>query len=225
MCARITQEFKADDIAELIGLPLSGQTRTAPPCWNGPPGVQYLIVRKDASSREGRLDAVRWGLIPKWRRDDSFAPVNARAETAASKPTFRDAFRDGRGLFPISGWYEWRPERSGKQPYHIRRADGGPILLAAICEPPRPRGRYGETFAVLTTTPRGEIAYIHDRQPAIVDGRDAQEWLEASTTPKRANELASGRGSIELIAHPVSTRVNSTANRGADLTNAIRRAS
>ena len=216
MCARITQEYDAGAIAQLVGLDLGGSAERVR-AWNGPPGTGYLVVRNEAASEAATLTRLHWGLIPGWAKDDTFSLVNARSETAATKASFRNAYRRGRGLLPITGWYEWRRAGQRKQPYHIRVADGGTLLIAVICEQRRPNGRRGDTFAVLTTTPRPEIGHIHDRQPSIIEADDAKAWLGNRTPENRIEQLARGCGRRRLEAYPVSTRVNNPRNNGPDL--------
>ena len=216
MCARITQEYDAGAVAQLVGLDLGGSSQQVR-SWNGPPGTGYLVVRHGQDDSTGELRRLHWGLIPEWANTDTFAPVNARSETAATKPSFRKAYRRGRGLLPITGWYEWQRARDGKKPYHIRVADSGTLLIAVICEKKRPGGRQGETFAVLTTVPRPEIEHIHDRQPTIIDPDDARAWLADRTTDHRIAELARGHGQRQLEAYAVSSRVNNPRNNGPDL--------
>ena len=217
MCARITQRYESGEIARAIGLPFEDERMFRHENWNGAPGVGYPIVELAPGGAALRMEKRHWGLVPRWARDDSFSAINARAETAATKPSFREAFRGSRGLLPVSGWYEWQGQRRPKQPYHVRSANGGMLLLAVLCEPARPGGRYGKTFSVLTTAPQATIARIHDRQPTIIDAGDAAAWLDASTPSNVVTALARRNGGGELEAWPVSTRVNRPGQAGAEL--------
>ena len=219
MCARITQGYDTREIGTLIGMQIDGEPEQQPLEWNGAPGQPYLIVRAGGDGGRARLDPLKWGLIPAGMKDDTFRAVNARSETAATLPSFRKSFQNGRGLFPVTGWYEWRKVKGQKQPYHIAPAEGGTLLLAVICEAARPGGRYGETFAVLTTSPRPEIAHIHDRQPSIISPPNAADWLSNAETAQRRllmQTLACRNGNTTLVANPVSRRVNNPANKAAD---------
>ena len=222
MCARITQRYESEEIARAIGLPFDEERAFRQEEWNGAPGVGYRIIELAQGGGALHVELRHWGLVPRWARDDSFAAINARAETADTKPSFREAFRSGRGLLPVSGWYEWQGQRRPKQPYHVRSAAGGVLLLAVLCEPARPGGRYGKTFSVVTTTPQPAIASVHDRQPAIIDADDAAAWLDRSTSTAVVSRLARGTGSGALEAQAVSRRVNRPGQGGAELIEATR---
>ena len=214
MCGRITVDCDVESLARLIEMPIRDNTRGPGPTWNGPPGARYHVLRSDPEREGGaRLDAVRWGLIPRWSRDDRLDLINARSETVPEKPSFRQAFVDGRAILPVTGWYEWHNMGRGrKHPYRIHRPDGGTILIAAVCEPPRPGGLHGETFAVLTTEPREEIAHVHHRQPAIIEPENARVWLTATARTAPLARLAQGNGQTALGAYAVDRRVNDPAN-------------
>ena len=140
-----------------------------------------------------------WGLHPRWSQDEHFKLINARSETAAEKPSFRDAFKRGRVVLPVNGWYEWTRVRgtSRKIRHRIGRADDSLLLLGAIAEQ---RGGRPETFAVLTTQPRDEISWIHNRQPTILDADETAEWLDSRTPLARLRALAQRRGRYPLTA-------------------------
>ena len=225
MCARITQRYESDEIARAIGLPFDDERLCRQIEWNGSPGLDYPIVELAPSGGALHFEHRHWGLVPRWARDDTFWAVNARSETAAVKPSFRDAFRSSRGLLPATGWYEWQGRRPPKQPYHIRAAEGGLLLLAVLCEPARAGGRFGKTFSVLTTSPQKTVAHIHDRQPAIIEPADAAAWLDRGTRSETIRTLAGGSGATALEAWPVSTRVNRAGQGGPELIERMRLAS
>ena len=208
MCARITINHDTGMLERLIGLPVRDAQSTTNLSWNGPPGRQYQIIRDDPDGPGAKLTTPTWGLVPTWAKDETFTMINARSETARAKPSFSNALVNGRGLLPVTGWYEWRPIGRYKQPYRIKPGPGGTVLLAVICEPPHPRGRQGETFAVLTTEPQRGIAGIHNRQPAIIDPADAGAWLEPGTGTTTIDRLAAGNGGKPLIGYPVGRQVN-----------------
>ena len=156
------------------------------------------------------------GLVPAWASTPDFAPVNARAETAAVKPTFRDAFRHRRCVLPVLGWYEWRRDGRRKTPFLIRDAGGETMHLAALWERWRRAGGPLEGFAVLTTGPRDELRAIHDRQPAVLDTPTAiDDWLDPQAPRRRVQALAEGRGRRPPRVRAVSTAVNDPRNDGA----------
>ena len=216
MCGRITVECNVTKLEQLIGMPIQDNTELRTPAWNGPPRARYRVLRSNPDQKGGaKLNAVRWGLVPRWANDDQLEMINARSETVSEKASFWRAFVDGRGILPVTGWYEWRETGRGqKQPYRIHLADDGMLLLAVVCEAPRPGGRLGETFAILTTEPRDEIAHIHARQPAIIEPGDARDWLTGKPRTTALSRLARGNGSRELASYPVSRRVNDPTNTG-----------
>ena len=128
MCGRFIQSCAWREAAEYLDLP--GPAQNLQPRYNVAPGQNVAAVRRNDRAR--RLSMLRWGLVPRWASDPKIGSrlVNARAETARTKPSFREAFRSKRCLVPADGFYEWKPEGGRKQPYLIRRKDGG--LLASI---------------------------------------------------------------------------------------------
>ncbi len=154
----------------------------------------------------------RWGLEPAWVRDPKQVKgllFNARAESAAEKPSFRDALRRARCVVPASGFYEWRPLEGTKrkQPYWIKRRDGRPLLLAGLYA----LHEWGASFTVLTTSPNSRMAQVHDRMPVILDPADVDRWLDPEVTdPGAVEDLLRPCPSewLELLplAGPVSDR-------------------
>ena len=131
MCARATLIASAADVARWLGLDIGALE----PKYNLSPGQDVLVVRLGADA-DPEAVPMRWGLVPNWAPDPKIAyrTINARAETVATKPSFRDAFRLRRCLVIVDGWYEWAaiPGLRRKQPYAIRMPDGSPFALAGI---------------------------------------------------------------------------------------------
>lgn len=170
---------------------------------------------------EGRaLTAMRWGLIPQWmkpKEGNKVPPgwINARSETAASKPAFRGAYKYRRCVLPASGFYEWTKLDDGsKQPYLIRPADDGLIGLAGIWETwCPPDGSELNTVSILTTSANPMMSKIHERMPVILDRDDFEPWM--TTPPTEANSLTTLLRPAEdglLYMTAVSRRVNSPRN-------------
>jgi len=164
---------------------------------------------------------VRWGLIPSWCKDPSQLPlmINARAESAADKPSFRGAMRHHRCLIPADGFYEWRRSGASKQPFFIRRRDGGPIAMAGLWDSwLGADGSEIDTGAILTTGANALMATIHDRMPVIVAPQDWQAWLDcAGTPPREVARLLRPADDDLLEAVPVSERVNAVRHDDAGL--------
>lgn len=190
------------------------------PRYNLAPGQPALVVRTDG--RGGREAALLlWGFLPSWAKasDPGARHINARAETAAERPAFRAAFRARRCLVPASGFYEWRPAGKRKQPYCVRRANGGLLAFAGLWE--RWSGAEGEieTFAILTAPARGGLRHLHPRAPAILPPEAYGPWLEgtpevAAAALDRAVHRDPGAA---LVAYPVSNRINRVEADDADL--------
>lgn len=215
MCGRYSVSLPPEAIRRLF------QYRNRPnlkPRYNIAPTQSAPIVRAIRSEPEtGReLVEIRWGLVPAWAKAVGDGPllINARIETVAEKPSFRDAFRARRCLAPADGFYEWRRADNARQPFRIRPADGGPMGFAGIWE--RWRGPAGEelnSFAILTTEAKGAIREIHDRMPVMLHPDSYAAWLDPAMTDG-PDVLAQLRllDMEEIVAEPVSTHVNAVRN-------------
>lgn len=191
--------------------------------WKGPqrfniaPSQFAPIIRL-----ENGLPVVRelkWGLVPAWSKDAAGGArlANARGETVASKPSFRAAFRSRRCVVPADGYYEWQSLGRAKQPWRFVRPDGGWLMLAGLWErwsdPARPADSSAlETFSLITTTPNGVAAAVHDRMPVLLADAEVEVWLNADTTPSALQDLIRPSPEDQLRVYPVSTRVGSPAH-------------
>jgi putative SOS response-associated peptidase YedK len=183
--------------------------------------TQGSAVIRVAAEGGRELVLLRWGLIPSWAGDAASGPllINARAESAAVKPSFREAFRRRRCLAPADGFYEWRAPASGKgakQPYLIARRDGATLAFAGLWE--RWQGADGvaiESFAIVTTEANAALQSIHPRMPAILEPSDHAAWLDPANT--LAGELLRPAPEDALQATAISGRVNSVANDGPEV--------
>ena len=158
----------------------------------------------------------RWGLIPSWAKDLKIGArmINARSETAAEKPSFKNALAHRRCLVPADGFFEWAKTSDGKQPYHIRFSDRRAFAFGGLWERwSQSPGEIVESFTILTTSPNPVTAPIHDRMPVILGPDSWEEWLGASPLPRGRQEVLFGPySSDEMEAIGVSKRVNSPAN-------------
>ncbi len=215
MCGRYTITAPPQAMRELYRY--MGQP-DFPPRYNVAPTQPVPIVRLEGGRRHFVL--VRWGLVPSWSKE---APqsllINARAETIAEKPSFRGAFRHRRCLMPADGFYEWKAMPKGpKQPFFIRRRDGGPFAFAAIWENWMTKdGSEIETCAIVTTEANATLMPVHRRMPVILDEKDFDRWLDPATPEKELAALMRPAPDGLLIAEPVSTAVNRVANDAASL--------
>jgi putative SOS response-associated peptidase YedK len=148
------------------------------------PGSPIAIVTQGSGSRHFNL--VRWGFIPSWTKElkPGKPLINARSETIAEKPSFRNAFRRRRCLIPADGFYEWEGDVPGqKRPYFIRRPDDRLFAFAGIWEHwLSPDGSEIDTAAIVTTEPNTEIARIHDRSPVVIHPEHFDIWLANDET-------------------------------------------
>lgn len=164
-----------------------------PPRLDIRPTQPVAIVRLEQGERHFAL--VRWGFIPGFVKDEKEFPllINARAETAFEKPSFRNAIRRRRCLFIADAFYEWHKlDEKGrrKQPYVIRRPMQGPLALGGIWESwQSPNGSEIETAAILTVSANATIAAIHDRMPVILDPAGFDPWLAAETPREDVERL------------------------------------
>lgn len=179
----------------------------------------------DEQRTERSLRVMRWGLVPHWAKTKSIGSkmINARADTAATKPAFRTSLAKRRCILPADGWFEWRRDPSGKQPFFMARQDGDSLALAGLWSTWRDPSADADappliTCAVLTTDAVGQLAGIHDRMPLLLSPDDWAAWLD----PDRA-DVADLLGppapalidALEL--RPVSDAVNSVRNNGPEL--------
>ncbi len=182
--------------------------------YNAAPSQDLLVIRRNRETGEISLDPIRWGLIPHWCTDRKGGrkPINAKAETVARLPSFRDAYAKRRCILPVDGFFEWKAIKGAKakQPFAIARRDGSPFGIAGIWENWRdPNGQWQRTFAILTVPPNELVAQIHDRMPAILQPEDYARWLGDEPDP---HEVLKPFPAELLRMWPISTRVNKPEN-------------
>lgn len=161
------------------------------------------------------LRMMRWGLVPAWSKDtrDAARCINARCETAATKPSFRAAFRDRRCLVIAHGYYEWQSTPHGKQPWLYGRKGEGLLCLAGLWEawspPGDPAAPALETFTILTTSPNSLAARLHDRMPVILPPDAWKPWLDPKAARADLERLLVPCDAADMTAWPVTPRMNS----------------
>ncbi len=182
------------------------------PRYNIAPGQDALVVRPRA---DGRLAVrpVRWGLIPSFSGPGRKKPlINARVETAATRPAFRAAFARRRCLVPADGFFEWQQTGAAKRvPWHLGLEGGGLFALGGLWERWRDRETSDsiDTFALLTTRPNALVARLHDRMPVIVPRHGFDRWLARDVPGQAVRELTEPLEAGAMEAWRVSERVNS----------------
>lgn len=211
MCGRYTLTTPADLVADFFALEEAVELR---PRFNIAPSQTASVVRQTDGRRH--LDELRWGLIPSWAKDARIGhrTLNARAETAAVKPSFRSAFRHRRCLVAADGFYEWATAGQHKLPHFFYIRDGGPISFAGLWESWRdPTGERIDSFTILTTEANALVARAHPRMPVILPPRHHLLWLDPQITDASALQpLLGPYPAEEMSGHPVSAEVNSPAN-------------
>lgn len=195
------------------------------PNWNIPPTETVPIVvepaPRDESPPARRLEAARWGLVPAWADDVSVGQraFNARAESAASKPMFRDAVRDRRALVPADGWFEWQREGDAKTPHYVH--GDAPISFAGLYAWwKQPDGSWLLSTAILTTAATGALAEIHERMPLVVAPEMRDAWLDPTEDGEAALEAVVAEAPdvvASLASHIVDRRVGNVRETGPDL--------
>lgn len=226
MCGRFTSTTSAADLADLFDADADGVPQLDTD-FNVTPTSACYIVREDADHRV--LDVVRWGLVPSWARDPAVGPrlINARCETAAEKPSFRNAFRRRRCLVPIDGFYEWAviPGHRRKQPFHLRARDGRPLAVAGLWESWRSSDASDaplRTCAILTCPPNATVAPIHDRMPVILGPDEWSAWLDPGNDDAEALQSLLDPAPDDLLdAWPVSHAVNDVHRKDEQLIVAV----
>src|SRR6202795_2626522 len=186
------------------------------PRYNLAPTQPVPVIRQHPKEPVRELSLVRWGLIPSWAKDPSGAArmINARSETADSKPAFRDALKSRRCMIPADGFYEWMRAGKMKQPYCFEVNEGELFAFAGIWDLwKNASGTAVETCSILTTTPNAVTARVHDRMPAILDLDSYDLWLDPGMkNVGLVSELLKPCNATIMRSYPVSTRVNQVVN-------------
>jgi len=204
MCGRFTLTASGEELAEAFGL---DDAPPLAPRYNIAPSQPVAVVRAEPTGRLA-LSLLVWGLLPAATAEPKRPLINARAETAWSKPSFRDAFARRRCLVPASGFYEWAGSGKKRQPWYFRMASGRPFAFAGLWEPPFDP-REPATVTILTTEPNELARPVHDRMPVILDPDGYRRWLDP-----RAGGMAALRPLLvpfpasAMTAYPVGTTVN-----------------
>ena len=222
MCGRISQEPSARELARLFQAELLPDDKPELGArYNVAPTQPVLAVVEDEGKR--RIVQHRWGLIPSWAKDPAMfgaRTINARAETVAVKPSYRDSFRRRRSLVPANAFYEWRRKDGSRQPYAIVRRDGKPLAIAGLWSTWRDPGSDREllTCAVITTEANEVVGELHDRMPVILPEDAWDLWLDPRRQDAAELEKLLRPCPSELIrAYPVSRAVGNTRNDGPEL--------
>ncbi len=218
MCGRYAFFSPAEAVKRIFALDDAPELE---PRYNIAPTQSVASVR--AGEEGARAFAMlHWGLIPKWAKERAIGNrmINARSESLAEKPSFRDAFRKRRCLVLADGWYEWQVTPDGKQPWFIRRKEARPLAFAGLWERWKDPtdGRQLESCTIVTTDATESIKKIHERMPVVLAEADWDRWLDtAFSDTDKLSELLCPFEPKALEAWPVSRQVNAPKNQGPEL--------
>ena len=214
MCGRFALGIPGEQLKLDFGL---DDCADFPIRYNIPPGTDIPVIRLSPDGKRV-LHLLRWGLVPHWAKDPSIGARlnNARGESVAEKPSFRDAFKRRRCLVPASGFYEWKTEGKTKQPYFFSLKSGEPMAMAGLWESWKaPDGSFLRTICIITTSANEIMAPIHDRMPVIISQENLQTWLQDSV--EEIQELIRPYPASALQAWAVNRRVSKTVEDDAGL--------
>jgi putative SOS response-associated peptidase YedK len=186
------------------------------PRYNVAPTQPVPVIRQHPKEPVRQISTMGWGLVPHWAQDASVAArtINARSETAAEKPAFRDPIRFRRCLIPADGFYEWARKGTSKQPYCFEVNEGELFAFAGLWDGWKDAsGNWLKTCSILTTTPNAVTVTIHDRMPVILEPESFDLWLDPGMTNVQVvSELLKPFDAGLMRCYPVSNRVNHVAN-------------
>ena len=228
MCGRYSVDLKWDDVAKLYDLSKQGPL----PQWNFQPSYNVCptdpvpVIIPDLDKR--KLVLMRWSIVPGWwskpLKELRLATFNARAETVAEKPFFREAFKRSRCHIPASGYYEWHysnpdDKKEKPQPYYFTRRDGQLMTFAGLYETwhDKSEGKDIQSCAMVITEPNKLVSEVHDRMPVIIERDQFDTWLRTNDVREAAAMMKPAAEDV-LVRRPVSKRINSSKTAKEDAT-------
>jgi putative SOS response-associated peptidase YedK len=186
------------------------------PRYNIAPTQPVPVIRQHPKEPCRTLSPMKWGLIPHWAKDPSVATgtINAKSETAATEPAFRDPLKFRRCLIPADGFFEWKRTATGKQPFCFEINDGQLFAFAGLWDGwKQPNGDWLRTCSILTTIPNAVTSAIHDRMPVILHQDTYDLWLDpCMNNVQVVSELLKPYDAKSMRSYPVSTRINHVEN-------------
>ena len=208
MCGRFSLSAEPRHIETRFGAKFF--TTDFTPIYNAAPSqlLPVILGRNPLGNSEHKIVLARWGFQPAWAKN--WRPQNnARVETAAEKPMFRDAFQARHCLVLADGYYEWKTERGRKQPYRYVMRNREPFAMAGIWEQPEFDDQV-PTFAILTTEANELVAQVHDRMPVILPISAERRWLtQTGYGVQRTYSLTFPAD--EMRSYPVTPKMNNAS--------------
>lgn len=221
MCGRYYRRSDKQRIAEAfrVGVP---PTFDILPSYNIAPQSFQPVIRLNSDTGEREFVQMRWGLVPFWSKDAkiAYSTINAKCETCATSPAFREALKSRRCLVPADGFYEWQKlDAKTKQPYAIGLKDGAPLAFAGLWETwmDKTTGQPLETYTIITTEPNELTAPIHNRMPVILAPRDYQRWMAAADPAQLPVDLLRPFDAHLMTSWRVSRAVGNVSNNTPEL--------
>ena len=221
MCGRFTQTAPWEKVKKEFTVKKAAEENLFQQRYNVAPTQIVPIVRDSANDRE--ISTLKWGLVPSWAKDAEIGNrmINARAETLAEKPSFREAFAKRRCIVPTSGFYEWAKTASGaKQPFYFYLKEKDVFGFAGLWEEwiDKESGELLETFTIITTAANDVLKPVHDRMSVIVKAENYDEWLDPKfKDTSKLEKLLAPYPANEMDSHTVSRAVNSPTSDSPDL--------
>ncbi|WP_413163593.1 SOS response-associated peptidase [Capilliphycus salinus ALCB114379] len=215
MCGRFTLTCLGEQLAEIFQL---SEVPEITPRYNIAPTQLVATVSINSKSEKRQLNWMRWGLIPSWAKDQKMGAklINARVETVAEKPSFRQAIRQRRCLIVADGFYEWQKIEDQKQPYYLHVENHQPFGFAGLWERWKsPENEEIISCTILTTEANNEVRSIHHRQPIIIPENNYSQWLDPQLTePQEILPLLTSQPPLNY--YPVNAVVNNSRHDQAD---------
>jgi putative SOS response-associated peptidase YedK len=220
MCGRFARRSTQEVLADWFGVEPEDMPFFAP-TYNAAPQSTQPVVRLNADTDKPEFALMRWGLVPYCAKDAKigYTTINARAEEAAAKPLYREAFKTRRCLVPADAFYEWQQTGTKtKQPFAFGMRSGEPYAFAGLWERWKPKeGEPLETFTILTTDPNALAEQVHDRMPVILEPHDYSRWMEPGDSLRPPVDLLRPYPAEKMRSWPVSNRVGNVRNDDVEL--------
>jgi putative SOS response-associated peptidase YedK len=219
MCGRYVRKLTRREIAAWFGAE-DGDVVAWGESYNVAPQTFQPVVRLNPDTGQREIVLMRWGLIPFWASDAkiAYSTINARAETVATAPAFREALRHRRCLVPADAFYEWQTlDRKNKQPFAIALSNREPYAFAGLWERWKHEGEWLETFTIITTDPNEVVAPLHNRMPVILARQDYARWLGDGNPEQPPIDLLRPYPAEQMAAWKVAKEVGNVRNDTAQL--------